>query len=146
MTSKKTYYGFDYEITIAVIMKHMPHFLEVLEEMKDDLLMKNGAEFEWFDDTIGSKTFGGKWADDDQHRRAGIEVTRQLIGLLFQCLPPILEPPELPFLLPRQLTKEYAADWFKDVLAMGDDHYKRSEEAIALYKAELAAKNEVKDT
>lgn len=110
--SNYTYYGFNKQIVADAMTSHMSKITDDLYYMIDEIMNRHDAEFIVADEKPELGLSEDQYADTEMYFKAHLEVMRQLIGYLWQCLPPIIERYEAPFILPHQLVQEHTKHWF----------------------------------
>lgn len=129
MTTPKTFYGFDYDKTTEVMLWLFPQLIENMQFAVDRLMNAHDETFVDDDEIAAGAANGAKlphFEDRERWKQAYMEITRQLIGLMFDCLPPILDEARGEyFILPEEMTSEHAREHFERIAESGHDEKER---------------------
>lgn len=110
-----TFYGFNKQIVADAMVNKMRYVIEEIQRAADEIMNAHGAKFVFIEDEPEHGFESDRWLDNEMFHRAQLEAIRQIIGYLFQCLPPVIEKYEAPFILPHQLVHEHTKQWFDDM-------------------------------
>jgi hypothetical protein len=126
MTQPKTFYGFDYDKTTETMLWLFPQLIDNIQFAVDRLMNAHGEDFVGDDEieAVGAKL--PHFENRERWKQAYMEITRQLIGLLFDCLPPILDEARGEyFILPDEMTNDHAREHFERIAESGHDAKER---------------------